>query len=384
MKQVQFTGTVNRKSLYIEIWYQWLLLYHQQIKAIPNQAKLKHFAMGSIQEQHSSAGGHQALLDAQLDLWHNTFAFIKSMALTTSVVKPLHPSKLPSLRRLMRVLTVPGIFSAAAANPAEDDGDRVVYGLTPASRLLIGSVHNLAPTLSLILHEMFVSPFLSLGTWLEHELPDLALFEVAHGKAVWDVILHDATISSLFNAGMVADSRFLMDIAIRECGHGISSLIDVAGGHGAAAQAIAEAFPHIECSVLDLQHVVDSAPADTGLKYIAGDMFESIPPANAVFLEWVMHDWRDSECITILKNCKKAIPTRDAGGKVIIVDAVVGAGCSTPKHRETQVLYDLFIMVANGIERDEQEWRNIILEAGFTHYNIIPVLGVRSIIEVYP
>ena len=97
-----------------------------------------------------------------------------------------------------------------------------------------------------------------------------------------------------------------------------------------------------------------------------------------------MHDWRDAECITILKNCKKAIPTRDAGGKVITVDAVVGAGCSTPKHRETQVLYDLFIMVANGIERDDQEWRNIILEAGFTHYNIIPVLGARSIIEVYP
>ena len=193
--------------------------------------------MESIQEQHSSAG-QQALLDAQLDLWHNTFAFIKSMALKCALelhiadaihhhggtatltqiasVAKLHPSKLPCLRRLMRVLAVTGIFSVAM-NPAED-GDRV-YGLTPASRLLIGSVHNLAPTLSLILHEMFVSPFLSLGTWLEHELPDLALFEVAHGKAVWDVILHDATISSLFNAGMVADSRFLMDIAIRECGH---------------------------------------------------------------------------------------------------------------------------------------------------------------------
>ena len=195
--------------------------------------------MGSIQEQHSSAGGHQALLDAQLDLWHNTFAFIKSMALKcalelhiadaihhhggaatltqiASAAKLIHPSKLPCLRRLMRVLTVSSIFTVAA-NPAEDGGDRL-YGLTPASRLLIGS-QNLAPTLSLILREMFVSPFLSLGTWLEHELPDLALFEMAHGKAVWDVILHDATISSLFNAGMVADSRFLMDIAIRECGH---------------------------------------------------------------------------------------------------------------------------------------------------------------------
>ncbi|RLM69899.1 O-methyltransferase ZRP4-like [Panicum miliaceum] len=360
--------------------------------------------MGSIQEQHSSAG-QQALLDAQLDLWNITFAFIKSMALKCALelhiadtihhhgdtatitqiasVAKLHPSKLPCLHRLMRVLTITGTFSVAK-NPA-GDGDRV-YGLTPASQLLTGS-KNLTPTLSLLLHNMVVLPFLGLGTWLEHELPDLALFEMAHGKAVWDVIFHDATFSPLFNAGMIADSRFLMDIAIKECGHvfqGISSLIDVAGGHGGAAQAITKAFPHIDCSVLDLQHVVANAPADTGLKYIAGDMFESIPPANAVFLKWVMHDWGDSECITILKNCKKAIPTRDAGGKVIIVDAVVGAGCSTPKHRETQILYDLLIMVVNGIERDEQEWRNIIFEAGFTHYKIIPVLGVRSIIEVYP
>ncbi|OEL24617.1 O-methyltransferase ZRP4 [Dichanthelium oligosanthes] len=97
-----------------------------------------------------------------------------------------------------------------------------------------------------------------------------------------------------------------------------------------------------------------------------------------------MHDWGDSERVTILKNCKKAIPPRDAGGKVRIVDAVVGSGSSAMKHRETQVLYDLYIMVANGIELDEQEWRKIISEADFTPYKIIPVLGVRSIIEVYP
>ncbi|CAO2141611.1 unnamed protein product [Urochloa humidicola] len=360
--------------------------------------------MGSSQEQHSSTG-QNALLDAQLDLWHNTFAFIKSMAFKCAVElriadaihhhggmatltqiageAKLHPSKIPCLCRLMRVLTVTGIFSIAK-NPA-DDGDRA-YGLTPASRLL-ACPQNLTPTLSLILHNTFVSPFLGLGSWLEHELPDMALFEMAHGKTVWDVIIHDEAISSLFNAGMVADSRFLMDIAIKECGHvfeGISSLIDVAGGYGAAAQAIAKAFPHIDCSVLDLEHVIANAPADTGLKYITGDMFESIPAANAVFLKWVMHDWGDSECVTILKNCKKAIPSRDEGGKVIILDAVVGAESSTLKHRETQVLYDLFIMVANGIERDEQEWRKIIFEAGFGHYKIIPVLGVRSIIEVYP
>jgi len=37
--------------------------------------------------------------------------------------------------------------------------------------------------------------------------------------------------------------------------------------------------------VLDLPHVVANAPTDTNVKYITGDMFESIPSANAVFLK---------------------------------------------------------------------------------------------------
>jgi hypothetical protein len=101
-------------------------------------------------------------------------------------------------------------------------------------------------------------------------------------------------------------------------------------------------------------------------------------------LQWIMHDWGDDECVKILKNCKQAIPPRDAGGKIIIIDMVVGSGPSDIKLVETQVLYDLLIMNINGVERDEQEWKKIFFKAGFTDYKIIPVLGVRSIIELYP
>jgi hypothetical protein len=41
-------------------------------------------------------------------------------------------------------------------------------------------------------------------------------------------------------------------------------------------------------------------------------------------------------------------------------------------------------MFVNAVERDEQEWKKIIFEAVFSDYKIIAVLGVRSIIEVYP
>jgi hypothetical protein len=95
-------------------------------------------------------------------------------------------------------------------------------------------------------------------------------------------------------------------------------------------------------------------------------------------------DWGDDECIKILKNCKQAISPRDAGGKVIIMDVVVGYGQSNMKRLETQVMFDLVMMAVNGVERDEQEWKEMFIEAGFKDYKIRPVAGVMSVIEVYP
>ena len=97
-----------------------------------------------------------------------------------------------------------------------------------------------------------------------------------------------------------------------------------------------------------------------------------------------MHDWSYEECVKILKNCKKAIPPREEGGKVILIDMVVDEGSSNLKQGEMQALYDIFMTIINGIERDEQEWKSIFFEAGFSDYKISPVLGVRSIIELYP
>ncbi|EMS47465.1 O-methyltransferase ZRP4 [Triticum urartu] len=362
--------------------------------------------MAPTREQHIL---DQGLLDAQLELWHHTFSYVKSMALKSALdlgiadaihrqggaatlsqiaaTATLHPTKISCLRRLMRVLIVSGIFSVE--HPRDDGVEgEAVYALTPASRLLVCSASvNMVHITKMLLHTNLVSPFSDLGTWFQHELPEPDLFKLKHGKTFWELANQDPAYNAIVNDGMVSDSSFLMDIAIRECGavfQGIGSLVDVAGGHGGAAQAISNAFPDVKCSVMDLAHVVAKAPSGSDVEYIAGDMFESIPPADAVFLKWVMHDWGDEDCIKILKNCKKAIAPKDAGGKVIIVDMVVGAGPQDPKHKETQVMFDLFIMFINGVERDEQEWKKIIFEAGFNDYKITPILGVRSIIEVYP
>lgn len=99
----------------------------------------------------------------------------------------------------------------------------------------------------------------------------------------------------------------------------------------------------------------------------------------------VLHDWGDDECVKILQRCKEAIPRKEDGGKVIIIDTVIGSGPpSDIILEETHVLYDLFMMFINGVERDEKDWKMIFFKAGFKDYKIIPVLGVESVIELYP
>uniref|UniRef100_I1PX92 O-methyltransferase domain-containing protein n=1 Tax=Oryza glaberrima TaxID=4538 RepID=I1PX92_ORYGL len=265
---------------------------------------------GSMELTESKCDGGQevSLLDAQLELYWNTFAVIKSMALKSALdlgiadavhrhggaatlakiasEVALHPSKIPCLRRLMRALTVSGVF-AVAVKPGDGGGGEPVYELTPSSRLLVGS-SNLSGIMSMILHPTLVVPFLGVGEWLRREPPDPCIFKQAHGRSFWELADRDAAFDALFNDGMVSDSRVIMDYVVREHGEvfrGIASLVDLAGGLGAAAQVISKAFPEVRCSVMDLVHVVAKAPAGTDIEYIAGDMFESVPPADAVFLK---------------------------------------------------------------------------------------------------
>jgi len=76
-----------------------------------------------------------------------------------------------------------------------------------------------------------------------------------------------------------------MEVVIKEAGgyfKGLKTLTDVGGGHGAATAAIVAAFPDMQCTVMDLQQVVSSAPECGGtVKFVVDDMFESIPPADA-------------------------------------------------------------------------------------------------------
>ncbi|GJN25437.1 hypothetical protein PR202_gb13264 [Eleusine coracana subsp. coracana] len=281
----------------------------------------------------------------------------------------------------MKLLTTSGLFAAdgGAGEPA--------YALTAASRLLVGPL-GLGSIVRYQAGPVNVTPFFDMPAWLRAtDGPQQSLFELTHGRSRWDPANPD---SSTMQDAAFAESQFLIDALLRNHGHifhGLTSLVDVGGGHGSLARAIAAMFPSIRCTVMDLAHVVADAPAIAGgnVQFVAGNMFESIPSADAVLLKYVLHCWSDDDCVKILRNCKNAIPsTRAAGGKVIITVMVSGSGSRDGNASETEQMHSLFVTGIGGIGREEQEWKKIFCDAGFSDYKMTQDMGPVSVIEIFP
>ncbi|GLT70460.1 hypothetical protein SLA2020_425400 [Shorea laevis] len=102
-------------------------------------------------------------------------------------------------------------------------------------------------------------------------------------------------------------------------------------------------------------------------------------------LQLVLHSISDEDCVKVLKKCREAIVNKEKEGKVVIIDIVINDIKDEHEITEAKLFFDMLMMVlVTGRERYEKEWEKLFLEAGFSHYKITPIFGLRSIIEVYP
>ncbi|KAJ8754863.1 hypothetical protein K2173_015375 [Erythroxylum novogranatense] len=347
------------------------------------------------------------LLQAQAHIWNHMFMFINSMSLKCAVqlgipdiihshgkpmtlsqiatsISVLHPTKVHCLSRLMRILVHSGFFERRKLGQSNHEEGFV---LTNASLLLLeNNPFTLTPLLLCMLDPIITQPWEYLSAWFQND--DTTPFKTAHGRMLWEYAGQEQRLNKIFNEAMASDSRLIAHVLITECKgvfEGLKSLVDVGGGTGTVSKAIAKTFPKMDCIVFDLPHVIADLQDCENLKYVGGDMFHVIPAADAILLKWILHDWNDEECVKILKKCKEAIKGSE-GGKLIIIDMVMGnQNGDDEESMETQLLLDMLMMVVvTGKERKEKEWAKLIFSAGFSDYKIIPMFGLRSLIEVYP
>jgi len=147
----------------------------------------------------------------------------------------------------------------------------------------------------------------------------------------------------------------------------ISTFCDVAGGHGHLMSALLEAHPDLAGIVFDLPEVVGDVDQlwasrlgfQARCKYVGGDMFESVPSADAYSLKMILHDWNDTECVEILSNIRQAATGM---ARVFIVEHVV------PEHNVPHFskLFDIHMMCwGTGQERTEAQYKRLLNKAGW-------------------
>uniref|UniRef100_M1AVK3 O-methyltransferase n=1 Tax=Solanum tuberosum TaxID=4113 RepID=M1AVK3_SOLTU len=249
------------------------------------------------------------VLAAQAHIWNHMFNYINSMSLKCAIQleipdiihshgRPMNLSDLVEalpinnnnkakthdcVYRLMRILVHSGFFIQLA-----EEG----YLLTPTSRLLLkDEPMSMIPLLKFDLDPNLMDPWHSLSKWFNNVSDDsnTTPYATAHGMPLFKYAENEPRLNHLFNEGMASDSRLVMTVLIQNgkgiIFEGLKSLVDVGGGTGTVAKAIADAFPQINCTVFDLPHVIEGLEGSKNLSFVGGDMFNSIPSANAILLK---------------------------------------------------------------------------------------------------
>ncbi|KAK3446124.1 hypothetical protein EUGRSUZ_A01880 [Eucalyptus grandis] len=241
-------------------------------------------------------------LQAQAHIWNHIFNSINSMCLKCAIQLGIPDT----IHRHGQPMALDTLVSTLQIHPSR------AHSVDHLMRILLlvkDNPSNVAPFALATLDPIFVKLWHCVSTRFHNRM------------SFWRYVGQEPRLNRLFNDGMASDARLVASMVVNDHKgvlEGITSLVDV-GGTGTMAKAIARAFPHMECTIFDLPHVVANLEVSENMR------------------RWILHDWSDEDRVKILKRCKETISKGKGKSKNVII-----------------------------IEM------------------ITPVLGLRSIVEVYP
>ncbi|KAM3317858.1 hypothetical protein ACQJBY_035517 [Aegilops geniculata] len=191
-------------------------------------------------------------------------------------------------------------------------------------------------------------------------------FNKAYGMSAFEYHGTDPRFNRVFNEGMKNHSIIITKklLELYKGFNGLGTLVDVGGGIGATVGAITAHYPTIKGINFDLSHVISEAPPFPGVTHVGGDMFQKIPSGDTILMKWILHDWSDEHCATLLKNCYDALP---AQGKVMLVECILPVNPEATPEAQGGFHLDMIMLAHNpgGRERYEREFEALAKGAGF-------------------
>ncbi|MGI9382380.1 MAG: methyltransferase [Methyloligellaceae bacterium] len=282
----------------------------------------------------------------------------------------------PSLYRIVRLLAGEGVF---------EELEQGRFGLTPLAERLRSDAPD-----SLRARAIFDAEEWNWRAWgnLLHSAETGApAFDHAFGMPTFDYLARNPEAAERFDALMAEQTgtvaRAVTDIYDFS---GMDSVVDVGGGYGALLAAVLEANPHLRGILVDLPHTVEGAGPrleQAGVadrcETVAGDFFHSVPAGgSAYFLKYILHDWNDDQCVTILENCRKGMSD---GARLLVIEMLVSPGNAPDYGKYLDVN---MLVLTTGRERTREEFAGLFETAGFELSRVVPTGLDLCIIEGKP
>lgn len=318
-------------------------------------------------EQASELSPSQALLQMTAGYWISQAIYVAAKLGIADLLRErprsseelaqatrAHPQ---ALYRLLRALASVEVFRES------EDG---CFELTPRAACLLSDVPGSLRAVALVRGgPWFWGPW---GHLLHSVQTGQAAFDEIYGMRFFEYLAQHPQDATTFNQAMFANVSQKHTAAASAYDFSqFGKVVDVGGGQGALLTAILTTHPQVRGVLFDQPHVVEAAkPRVTaaGLasrcELVSGDFFASVPAGgDAYTLSEILHDWDDPQATIILRNIRQAMPERE---KILILEQVIPSG-NDPHEGKLRDLNMLVIL--GGVERTENEFRELLREAGF-------------------
>jgi acetylserotonin N-methyltransferase len=139
--------------------------------------------------------------------------------------------------------------------------------------------------------------------------------------------------------------------------------VDLGGGTGHLAMAVASRYPGLRAAVFDLPAAIEFARefVDGRVELIAGDFFrDPLPEADLYGLGRILHDWSEDKIRLLLARIHAALPP---GGGLLIAEILLDDDKRGPVDAHMQSLN--MLVCTEGRERSLSEYRSLLESAGF-------------------
>lgn len=163
-------------------------------------------------------------------------------------------------------------------------------------------------------------------------------------------------------------------------------IVDVGGGRGTLLAGILRQASGAQgvlydsaFATADSGRVLDGAGVAGRCTITNGTYFESLPAGgDAYVLKHILHDFPESDCLTVLKNVREAIAP---DGTMLVIEYVL------PGNNERHIgnIIDLWLLLLLGAkERTEPQYSALFASAGFKLSKAVPTTSPVSVIEAVP